>query len=133
MEIYLGKTFRDEVGSFPTQAVKAVWDNFISPIKDGLSVQELQGKFKPSWMIPYPTQSPLIEAMLEFARKHSLYHYHVGHPSYRAGRDPDYPGDESAAIIHVRIENSNFHILRLDVDHPQPFTVPFILSSEPLN
>lgn len=118
------------LAQMPTAAIHALWNNLIEPLQNGVAIAELQGKYKPSWIAPPGIRTPIADAMIAFSRKQSLYHYHVGYPYYKTGRDPDYPGDESNAIVHVRDSETALHLLRMDLEHPSPFIVPTDLTTE---
>ncbi|MBU71297.1 hypothetical protein [Spongiibacter sp.] len=118
--------------------VKKLFDNFIKPLQLGYSTNELEGKYKPSWEIPFKSANTMRTAMVEFAKANLLYHYHFGFPFYTSGKDAKYPGNESEGIVHTKFttsggegELSESHIIyRVDDTHPHPFTIPMNLSDD---
>ena len=118
--------------------LRKLFDNFIKPLRLGYTVSELEGKYKPSWELPFESACPMRNAMVRFAKTNLLYHYHFGFPYYQTGRDPKYPGNESVGIVHTKfITNDNeaesleSHVIfRVDEAHPHPFTIPMNLSDD---
>lgn len=125
----------DELKLLDKDVVAKLFVNFIQPIRNGLTPPgELQGKYKPSWEMPF-IKTPFQQAYVDHATKHNLHHYHFGYKIYSPGRDAKYPGDESAGIVHTRIENgqeaTSHVILETCLDHPSPFKYPFARATEP--
>jgi hypothetical protein len=129
----------DSMKSLDPALVKALYTNFIQPIKNGLqpyNPHQLPGKYKPSWESEFP-KNAFSQFFINEARAKNVHHYHVGYKSYKNGQDKKYPGLVSAGIAHTRIyvvENVTDHvILELCVDHPSPFVYPYLkLDDEPL-
>ena len=48
--------------------IKKLYKNFINPIINGYTPDELEGKYKPSWEMDF-VNSPMKEAFLELAKK----------------------------------------------------------------
>lgn len=133
--IRFGKDFIAQAKALPPEIQDKLYINFIAPLQGGYDISELQGKYKPSWIVKGSITCPFRKMLVDHSRGNNLYHYHFGHPFYRPGRDPDYPGDESNGIIHTQVL---FHddgngawdqhvIFRLDEKHPTPFSVPMNL------
>ena len=97
--------------------------NYLIPIKNGSAVNQLQGKFKPSW------DASLNHVFLKFAKKHSLYHYHFGFQFYTSGKDKKYPGDVSSGIVHIVViddsssGDSVHKLVKICTSHT-PFRIP---------
>lgn len=130
LKVLLAKKLKTQVenGLVDDSLVLSMFKNFIAPIKNGFEVDELAGKYKPSWAYNGPT-SKSHEVWLREAEANALHHYHVGYVFYRDGRDPDYPGCESEGLIHTTIQQSNDiqkHIVfRADSSHPIPFSYSY--------
>lgn len=127
--VKFGKSFTENFGKHSNAALQSLFDNFIKPLKDGIPVEDLPGKYKPSWEVPdFGTKMQF--AFREESQKRNLHHYHIGYRCYYAGKDPVYPGQESEGITHTMIvldgePSTDVHvILRLDETHPSPFTIP---------
>lgn len=97
----MGKKLKSEISSLNDQVLGKLFDNFIKPLRLNYRVSELEGKYKPSWAIPLTNTCALRQGLADFAKEHSLYHYHFGYPYYNLGRDSDYPGKESDGIVHT--------------------------------
>ncbi|SFK02751.1 hypothetical protein [Methylophaga sulfidovorans] len=118
-----------ELKSMDENVTKALFKNFILPIKNGhRPPHDLQGKYKPSWEMPF-VNSPMREAFMQQSKALNLFHYHFGYMFYRSGNDPHYPGDISDGIIHTQVicEPSivSHNILQVCLEHPSPFKQPF--------
>lgn len=105
-----------------------VFNNFINPLRAQNPAASLRGKYKPSWIAPQGTTNPFRLVYAGEYKRLNCYHYHFGHPFYKTGRDPQYPGDESAGILHTVFNSGNnveSHVLlQVDEEHPNPFKVP---------
>jgi len=128
------KISKAELANLGKGVTDKLWDNFIVPIKNGLTPpDELQGKYKPSWECSF-INSPMKQAFINHAKKLNLYHYHFGYQFYRNGNDPVYTGDVSDGIVHTRIEVEDTYtthiILQSCLEHPSPFKYPFERSSD---
>lgn len=134
ISLRIGETAFQEIKSLEDVVLEKLYKNFIKPIQIGYLAVELEGKYKPSWEIPLVNTCPMRDALAEFAKNHSLYHYHFGYPFYERDSDPVYPGKESEGIVHTSFTQDGegkdeTHILyRVDATHPHPFTVPMNLS-----
>ncbi len=128
--VYFSEPFLDELRDHHDDVIEKIYNNFINPIKNGLEPpHELQGKYKPSWEMKF-LDSPMKKAFVDLAKSQNLHHYHFGHQFYRTGNDPDYQGDVSDGILHIKINtlsiDSAEHVLfALCLEHPSPFKVPF--------
>ena len=127
-EIHFSAPFRESVKNFDLFVLQLLQENFIAPLLNGNPIEHLEGKVKPSWAIRNTNTSSARLALAQVAKEHNLYHYHFGFPRYSEGRDADYPGCESAGILHFgdwEIKGKRtFVLLRLDLEHPTPFSVP---------
>jgi hypothetical protein len=108
--------------------IKKLYKNFINPIKNGYTPDELEGKYKPSWEMEF-VNSPMKDAFLELAKKEQLHHYHFGYKFYKDGFDKKYFGKVSDGIIHLEqneLDTAVEHLI-FDVclEHPSPFKVPW--------
>lgn len=127
--VKFGKTFTQNFKNHSDAALKSLFDNFIQPLRDGVPIQDLPGKYKPSWEVP-DFGTTMQHAFRNVSQEKNLHHYHIGYRRYYPGKDPVYPGDESEGITHTMIvageePGNDLHvILRLDEKHPSPFTVP---------
>lgn len=131
--IVFGVVFFSQLKSLDENALRLVYENFIDPIQRRYMIEELPGKYKPSWILKgHISSNQMKKALADFAKKNNLYHYHYGFPFYRNGRDREYFGQESEGILHTvnRVSDDyNEHIIfRVDECHPNPFSVPFDLS-----
>ncbi|EGR2288453.1 hypothetical protein D0815_23565 [Vibrio parahaemolyticus] len=130
LQVLLSKKLKAQVknGLVDDNLVISMYNNFVRPVSNGFEVNELAGKYKPSWAYSGKTSSNHQE-WLNRAEANSLHHYHVGHLFYRDGRDPDYPGSESDGLIHTTIRQSaelQTHIVfRADASHPIPFSFSY--------
>jgi hypothetical protein len=110
------------------EVLRKLYKNFISPLKNGYTPDELEGKYKPSWEMAF-VDSPMKEAFLTLAEKEQLYHYHFGHKYYKDGYDKRYFGKVSDGIIHVQrneLSTMTEHLV-FDVclEHHSPFKIPW--------
>lgn len=127
--IKFGTSFVSSFKDHSDAALKALFDNFIEPIRNGVDLSDLPGKYKPSWEVP-AFGTTMQQAFRKVSEDRNLHHYHIGYRFYQPGNDPDYPGQESEGIAHtmrvVEAENEieTHIILRLDETHPSPFTIP---------
>lgn len=127
--IKFGKSFTEKFKTHSDAALKSLFDNFIKPIKDGVPIEELPGKYKPSWEVP-DFGTKMQHAFRKVSQDKNLHHYHIGYRRYYPGKDPVYRGMESEGISHIMIlspghpQPDTHVILRLDEKHPSPFTVP---------
>lgn len=127
--IKFGKGFTENFKNHSDAALKSLFNNFIEPLKSGVPVESLPGKYKPSWEVP-DFGTSMQYAFKKVSQEKNLHHYHIGYRRYYPGRDPKYPGMESEGITHTMIvkkpnSDSEIHvILRLDEKHPSPFTIP---------
>jgi hypothetical protein len=80
----------------------------------------LLGRNKPSWDVP--TDDPEWLNKVTYARKHNLYHYHVGIPTYTLS---SYGDLTSEWIIHYQ-NLGDQHIKLVDLDFHPPMTLPKI-------
>lgn len=133
-KIKFTETSRAELASLSKEVTDKLWDNFIQPVKNGLTPpDELQGKYKPSWASKF-VNSPMKLAFVENAENKKLHHYHFGYRFYINGKDPDYDGDVSDGIVHTRIESlkdlTSHIILQVCLEHPSPFKYPFERSDD---
>ncbi|MBO2558270.1 hypothetical protein [Shewanella algae] len=116
-------------GKLNEHLIRSMYRHFVAPINEnGFDIDELRGKYKPSWEYSGPT-SATHKAWLEAAETHSLHHYHVGFVTYKSGNDPHYLGDESDGLIHTKIDHfgsvQRHIIFKADECHPKPFSFPF--------
>lgn len=127
-KIIFGVKARESLRLLDDSVLRAMYKNFIIPIKRGYEISELQGKYKPSWIITGRQSLTLRAQFADFAKTHQLYHYHFGYPYYQTGRDREYLGDESDGILHIRtLELSPLRVIgifRIDDKHPTPFSFP---------
>lgn len=133
VELFIASAVLDGMKDLEDAVLDKLFLNFIKPLKYGYTADELEGKYKPSWEIPFGNTCPMREALADFARKNAQYHYHFGYPYYQTGNDPKYSGKESDGIVHTvfltssdqETTYSEIHtIFRIDPSHPHPFTVP---------
>jgi hypothetical protein len=135
-EVKFSKNGKESAKQLCDGSLKTLFDNFVEPLRQGYSIDDLEGKYKPSWELPktYSGNTSMKAALAGFAETNNLYHYHFGFRFYRTGNDPKYPGKESAGIVHtsnhVEGEESTHVIFRVDREHPSPFTVPMRLELE---
>lgn len=132
--ILIGKKFFEQIEEnvLGEDSLKKVYSNFISPLKAGNKADHLPGKYKPSWEIKVTSRKMMQVALVSQAKTNNLYHYHFGHPEYKRGQDPDYPGQESDGIIHTSIRypdglEDQHLIIQVDNSHPSPFRIPIPL------
>ncbi|NQZ05591.1 MAG: hypothetical protein HRT35_00380 [Algicola sp.] len=108
--------------------LRKLYKNFINPLKNGYTPDELEGKYKPSWEMAF-VDSPMKAAFLALAEKEQLYHYHFGYKFYKDGYDKHYFGKVSDGIIHVQCNELNTMTEHLVFDvcleHPSPFKIPW--------
>lgn len=127
--VKFGKSFTENFKNHSDAALKSLFDNFIKPLKDGVPVGNLPGKYKPSWEVP-DFGTTMQHAFRVVSEQKNLHHYHIGYRRYYPGRDPLYPGMESEGITHTMIiydsssDDAIHVVLRLDEKHPSPFSVP---------
>lgn len=127
--VKFGKLFTQNFKNHSDDALKALFANFIKPLKEGVPPSKLRGKYKPSWEVP-DFGTKMQHAFRKVSEERNLHHYHIGYRRYYPGRDPVYRGMESEAITHTMIISeddgaSDVHvILRLDETHPTPFSIP---------
>ena len=132
--ILIGKKFFQQIEEniLGEDSLKMVYENFISPLKAGNKTAHLPGKYKPSWEINATSKVMMQVALVSQAQTHNLHHYHFGYPEYKAGRDPHYPGQESAGIVHTSIRypdgiEDQHLVIQVDNSHPSPFRIPIPL------
>ncbi|MCG7869694.1 MAG: hypothetical protein JAY74_25395 [Candidatus Thiodiazotropha taylori] len=131
--IVFGTILHTQLKDLDENALRLVYENFIDPIRRGYTIEELPGKYKPSWLLKdHVFNNQMKKAIADFAKKNDLHHYHYGYPFYVTGRDPDFFGHESDGILHTvnRVADDFYEhvIFRVDECHPTPFSVPFDLS-----
>jgi hypothetical protein len=107
----------------------ALYNNLVKPIQNGYEPpDELRGKYKPSWEMPF-RNSPMKDAFMQEAENHNLHHYHFGYKIYTLGNDPIYDGEVSDGIAHTKILNDDkirtHQVIEICLTHPSPFKVPF--------
>lgn len=116
-------------GDVPHDLLGKMFNNFKVILDNGHGLDGLPGKYKPSWDFDKSKAGPAHKLFLDKAEKHSVHHYHVGYKIYSDGRDPKYPGDESAGLIHTSInvsESIQRHIIfKASEHHPEPFSFQF--------
>lgn len=121
------QAFKKLLAAQSAEVKSAFYQNFFAPIVNGYSPQELQGKYKPSWLAQY-IPSPMLDAILNACKKHQAHHYHFGFEFYVDGHDEDFDGDVSAGILHTKLHvtgNALNHVLfGLHTAHPKPFLCP---------
>lgn len=134
----IGNVARQQLRTLEKKVVAKLFEKFIQPVLLGYLVQHLEGKYKPSWILPEINTNPFKLAMANLAKKESLHHYHFGFPYYSEGRDKEYPGKVSDAIVHTifftfekkPIVEQSHTIIHIDPTHPTPFTIPTNLNQE---
>lgn len=129
LEVRFGTAFTETFDKLSDAALKALFENFIEPLRRGAEISQLPGKYKPSWEVPdFGTRMQF--AFQQVSQEKNLHHYHVGYKFYRNGSDPKYPGKVSDGIAHTMVllredpRPETHVILRLDESHPSPFTIP---------
>ncbi|HAT8500815.1 TPA: hypothetical protein I7212_14325 [Vibrio vulnificus] len=135
---YFTRTVLDEMKKLERDVIDSVYKHFVQPINfNGLTPpDELRGKYKPSWKMKTPEhkRTAFQNTFLEDAENKRQYHYHFGYKMYSGGKDPEFPGDESAGILHTRIDVSKavteHVILEVCLKHPSPFKYPFFRADD---
>lgn len=129
------QNFKSVLAAQPAAVKSAFYNNFFAPIANGYSPEELQGKYKPSWMADY-VAGPMLQAILQACVKYQAHHYHFGFEYYRSGQDAAFSGDESAGILHTKLRSSgdslNHILFGLHTAHPRPFMCPLNVINSPL-
>jgi hypothetical protein len=116
-------------GEVSRELLAKMYNNFNKILDNGHGLEGLQGKYKPSWEYDPSKAGAAHKKFLVKAEKHTVHHYHVGYKMYINGRDKNYPGDESAGLIHTSItvqDNTQRHIIfKASEVHPSPFSFDF--------
>lgn len=128
-QVTLTQNVINELKELDPIVLTKLYDNLIHPIKNGLEPpHELQGKYKPSWEMPF-VNSPMKMAFMQQAQSMNLHHYHFGYKIYTNGNDPKYDGDVSDGIVHTKITNDStnmtHNVFQICLSHPSPFKIPF--------
>ena len=79
-KVLFSKTGKESIADLCDRSLRTLFENYIQPLREGYSTEELEGKYKPSWELPktYSGNSVMKVALAKFAKKNDLYHYHFG-------------------------------------------------------
>lgn len=116
LKVYLGSLFQKELKQFPQQDQEKIARFIIHVQQKGF--QDLPGRNKPSSEVP--PNDPQWLAKVQYAQKHSLWHYHIGIPDYDESRAY---GDKTSAYVLHYIMGVDF-IKIIDFTKHPPFTLP---------
>ena len=114
--IEFGEIFISSFNNFPLIDQDKIYD-FIYHVEN-LGFEGLPGRNKSSDEVP--KDDPDFLKKVKYARKHNLWHYHIGIPE--CNRDNSYGDWTSEYILHYSVKNRN--ILVIDLDYHPPFLLP---------
>lgn len=116
-KVDIGKKFALEYLNFPPEDKKKIRE-FISHVKEN-GLKDLEGKISPSCKVPFETDDRHLK--ISFARRHKLWHYHIGIPVYKRSRCGRYLTSEY--VLHYqKFSMKNIKIVDFSA-HP-PFNLP---------
>lgn len=102
------KTFRLEFARIPATYQNAVASFVVTYQQHGLGDQtKYIGRLSPSWHRLPPNAPPYI-----YAKKHDLWHYHIGLPTYSGGQSW---GRTSDWLLHFQWPEQSTHISLVDL------------------
>ncbi len=107
-QVEYGKLFAIEFQNYPKDQQDAIVDFIEIFLNYGLvDFNKFEGKIAPSWK-GLATDHP----HYHFAKKHDLWHYHIGIPNYQKSQYGDY--QTSDYILHFMLQNNRVTIVLID-------------------
>ena len=129
ISIELTETCREELKKADPFLSQCLFKNYIGPIQAGKNINELEGRFKPSWEVI--GNGTMRDLFVKQAKESNLHHYHIGYKYYKASKDQAYYGKVSDGIVHIVISqnaetNKTIHRLIKVSEHHKPFSLPML-------